>query len=256
MTRRAFTLIELLVVVAIIAVLVAILLPALNTARGQARSILCQVNIRELGKGAFMYGQDYNDCMPNMNYNRRHAYINPPCCEWSDYIRSHYLDNTNEEPFKNDGHWNRKPGLVTTCPEADEEMGFFNPKRRVAGYGMNFACPGGHAYGNAGAPYTDAWRKFGQLRISPSTAVYILDSSTLDAVQVGHTLWMVGRQRLAASGWCSVPARRHIGRSYNLMFFDGHIDNVPWDAPMATAGRRWNIYDLSSSEGYVYGDGL
>jgi len=60
MERRAFTLIELLVVIAIIAVLMAILMPSLNVAREQARSITCRGNARTLLLAWLMY-KDEND---------------------------------------------------------------------------------------------------------------------------------------------------------------------------------------------------
>ncbi len=63
--KISFTLIELLVVVAIIAVLVAILLPALNSAREQARRISCASNLHQIGVALFTYSQsDENHVYP------------------------------------------------------------------------------------------------------------------------------------------------------------------------------------------------
>ncbi|MGD9495211.1 MAG: prepilin-type N-terminal cleavage/methylation domain-containing protein [Armatimonadota bacterium] len=61
MRRNGFTLIELLVVVGIIAVLAAILFPVFAQAREKARQASCLSNLRQLGAGAVMYAQDYDE---------------------------------------------------------------------------------------------------------------------------------------------------------------------------------------------------
>jgi prepilin-type N-terminal cleavage/methylation domain-containing protein len=62
---KAFTLIELLVVVAIIAVLISMLLPALGSAREQAKLAVCTSNLRQIGLGLQMYNDEYKKLPAN-----------------------------------------------------------------------------------------------------------------------------------------------------------------------------------------------
>jgi prepilin-type N-terminal cleavage/methylation domain-containing protein len=59
-----FTLIELLVVIGIIAVLIAMILPSLNAARAQARTLRCQSNLHQLGVGLLLYAGDNKGYFP------------------------------------------------------------------------------------------------------------------------------------------------------------------------------------------------
>lgn len=67
---RGFTLIELLVVVAIIAILVAILLPALKSARAQAKRTKCLANTRQIALAWNLYVDDHGgQFLQHMNAN-------------------------------------------------------------------------------------------------------------------------------------------------------------------------------------------
>jgi prepilin-type N-terminal cleavage/methylation domain-containing protein/prepilin-type processing-associated H-X9-DG protein len=56
--KRAFTLVELLVVIAIISLLMSILLPALNKARGQAKQVVCESNLKQWGVAFLQYSSE------------------------------------------------------------------------------------------------------------------------------------------------------------------------------------------------------
>ena len=58
--KRAFTLVELLVVIAIIALLMSMLMPALGKVKKQAKMVLCQSNLKQLGVCFAMYANDWD----------------------------------------------------------------------------------------------------------------------------------------------------------------------------------------------------
>lgn len=80
MRRRGFTLIELLVVIAIIALLVGILLPAIASARGMAKNVVSQSNLKQLALTINYYATDLSDGFVNpfLAPGERWQWGNPP----------------------------------------------------------------------------------------------------------------------------------------------------------------------------------
>jgi prepilin-type N-terminal cleavage/methylation domain-containing protein len=93
---RAFTLVELLVVIGIIALLIAILLPSLNRARKQARTVQCASNLRQLGQAYQIYVTSFR--------NKGFPYYLNYDMFWMTIMKPYHGDN----------------GPVRVCPEATE----------------------------------------------------------------------------------------------------------------------------------------
>jgi prepilin-type processing-associated H-X9-DG protein/prepilin-type N-terminal cleavage/methylation domain-containing protein len=62
--QKGFTLVEILVVIGIITLLMGILMPALQRVRKQAKAVVCQNNLRQIGMGAGFYAEQYNLYVP------------------------------------------------------------------------------------------------------------------------------------------------------------------------------------------------
>jgi len=90
----AFTLVELLVVISIVALLVAMLLPAVTSAREQARRTICKSNLRQIGIGCKAYVTDNNGRYP----------ITPWVTNWGNasggdaYSNPHYVNYGSNPP--------------------------------------------------------------------------------------------------------------------------------------------------------------
>ena len=200
-TRRVFTLIELLVVIAIIAILAAILLPALNSARERGRSASCINNMKQLGLKAQMYTDD--------NENRWVPWNMPGGKYWhgfGDYFAGPYLG------FTDKANSCYQPGKITDCPSNIPEMNtdYFGSDPVYWDYGL---------------------------------CTYVTGKSTPSSVKQ-HSKWILmfegqkstnagdggfntaGKESGLPWGFGRVWNRIVHSNTTNLLFLDGHVENV------------------------------
>ena len=98
MKKKGFTLLESLVVVGIIAVLTAILLPALSTARRNARRHLCFNNLRQIGLAFQMYADDWYQSYP-VDVNSLHSSTDYTDADKKGTLYSYYIKKDAPETF-------------------------------------------------------------------------------------------------------------------------------------------------------------
>ena len=132
--RYGFTLVELLVTAGVVMLLVGILLPSLGRAREQARSAVCQSNIRQLAMANGLYAQESGGVfVPGASGIRQ-----------ENLHRWHGVRSTTQEPFVP----SRGPltaylgpgGAIQECPTfSPDERGFESGN---GGYGYNNAYVG------------------------------------------------------------------------------------------------------------------
>ena len=83
--QRGFTLIELLVVIAIIAILAALLLPALSGAKKKGKGAECINNLKQVGIGLRLWGNDNEDKFPWQVEFAKGGSLNSG--DWTDHFR-------------------------------------------------------------------------------------------------------------------------------------------------------------------------
>jgi prepilin-type N-terminal cleavage/methylation domain-containing protein/prepilin-type processing-associated H-X9-DG protein len=122
--HKAFTLVELLVVIGIIAVLISLLLPALNNARIQSRTVACLSNMRQIGIAATSYSMaskgytvpGYADSTNTVNGTKADSENYATVLVAGQYISAPSVKNLND-PVSGDSS-------VFRCPSGNDEFLF------------------------------------------------------------------------------------------------------------------------------------
>ncbi|MBN2711326.1 MAG: type II secretion system protein [Planctomycetes bacterium] len=142
--KSGFTLIELLVVVAIVSILAGFLLPALQKAISNARSIQCLASTKQIGTAILMYADDYSTYLP----------------------QSDKIDRNEDLAMSRESTDNC---LIWTCPEADLSLPYLDKD----------ISPVTYTTSKSGLPWVNACgsgKKYTQIR-RPTTALILADGS-------------------------------------------------------------------------------
>lgn len=76
--QRGFSLVDILVSIAVMATLISILLPSVSRVRENARRVICQSNLKQIGLGITMYADDLFGLIPASAYGNHENYEQQP----------------------------------------------------------------------------------------------------------------------------------------------------------------------------------
>lgn len=210
---NAFTLIELLVVIGIISLLISILMPALNRAREQAKSVTCASNERQLYMALLSYVNENKGRCPIPSVIGDTSQTAPVCYVMDAVGVCDYTYGTWWAYIAPPG--NARWGVMN-CPTDLEEV-------RVERYGSQSLVPRNFSY-----------TLNGQMRALPNAA----DGTGIKLSAIVHSAQkiIIVEELWPNDGNCDfyfdppidmddVPANRHTGRG-NFCFGDGHVDTL------------------------------
>jgi prepilin-type N-terminal cleavage/methylation domain-containing protein/prepilin-type processing-associated H-X9-DG protein len=242
MMRRGFTLIELLVVISILTLLMGLIVPALNNARQQARSVVCQSNIRQVQLSLQAY-ETTSDSLPHGFECRTpgpipgkpddfpgNASIDLPGWWWFNYAK---LQVSSTNAAREDG--------MPTCPSKHLEDPRLNWDNLCGNYGVNRAlCTSEDELSPFFPTYARPPAALNRLR-RPASTLLVLDSgyamicwwqatarppvklgnSAVDAAYVPGL--DINKDRLFKPGQViDAVGGRHPKKTVNVGFADGH----------------------------------
>ncbi len=241
--RWAFTLIELLVVIAIIAILAAMLLPALNRAKDQARTIACLSNLKQLETCWHLYAVDNQDLLPpndsiSILDNSGDAVNAVKSISWCpDHARTDLTSSNLQQgllfPYNRSVAIYHCPADRSTIELAD---GTLLSQLRDRSYNMSQSVNGYPEFPDPTGTLTNipCWKKFTLIvRPSPSKLFVFIDehSDTLVNAQFGNPVGVPVWPQI----WFDMPADRH-NQGACLTFADGHAEHWRWKVPKVFTG--------------------
>ncbi|MFC1763817.1 prepilin-type N-terminal cleavage/methylation domain-containing protein [Planctomycetota bacterium] len=233
MKSKAFTLIELLVVIAVIAVLMGILMPALNLAREQARSMACASNLKTLQLAWTLYASENDGKIVGGNDQRDFDWIQRPTNQSSD---PELAIEQEKEALKEGLLWGHINNLQAYRCQSDKrlQLASHNPAYRsyaVAG-GLNGMSNGTQGVAEVALSVNDIK--------NPSAKYSFLPESDPRGFNRGS--WIINVVQGQAQ-WIDPLGVWHRGRGTNFAFVDGHVERRSWKSESLVEWCNWASFE-------------
>ncbi len=197
---RFFTLLEMLTGLAIMLVIAALLLGSLSYARQKGHEALCVNNLRECSIALLAYNQDYDGFLPPNEYVYGPYGACPPRSWDRVMIGGGYVSDT----------------LIAHCPSQGPDG--YEPGRV---YGSFLRNP---------VKYENFDNTLRQLDVDPSRGMLLLDSIRVSDRQEN---WFYAHDSFGC--WQQIHCRH--GKQAGVLFFDGHVAKLGYDALVSSAFR-------------------
>ena len=242
---RAFTLIELLVVIAIIALLLSILVPALNSVKQQATSVVCMAHLSGITRTWHLYSVDNDSKLCNGHVPRESTYADEAYWQGTTSYGGPYKDNAwfVNPPHDENGVYAGGNADTFVCTFEDEARGMISG---VLGPYIEstkaWHCPADRNYRNnpgrggmRSYSITDLMHgerpnhvkcvdRMGQI-VSPGDKIVFIENTDDRSWNMGS--WMMSYTPPGSPSWGDPLAIFHNDRS-TFGFADGHAEKHRW----------------------------